>query len=111
MHAFGNDLSGLDELGDSDCPRLPNIRIMPATKVADCGVSSQLCRRSYHIGLPLNMHVVVQEMGCIDCNPLADLGDNRSKNVCTDYAEPIEVRANNSIKVHVGSVDIFSMSS
>jgi hypothetical protein len=38
MHAFADNSSN---------PMLPNLRIMPATKAADCGVSSHLCRRSY----------------------------------------------------------------
>ena len=45
---------------------LPNLVVMPATKAADCGVSSNLCRRSYRIGLPPTFYSIVQEMGRVD---------------------------------------------
>jgi len=78
MHAFANDIcADGDEDNGQDTPHLPLLRIMPATKAADCGVSSQQCRRSYRNGLPSNMHTVVQEMGRVDRNPLAEPGDNR----------------------------------
>lgn len=56
---------------------LPNLKIMPDTKVADCGVSSKRCRRSYRIGLAPSMYSLVQEMGRVDRNPLFCIGDNR----------------------------------
>jgi superfamily II DNA helicase RecQ len=78
MHAFGYDHSEVsDTMADDNCPPLPNLRIMPATKAADCGVSSHLCRRSYRNGIPPSMYAIVQEMGRVDRNPLAELGDNR----------------------------------
>jgi hypothetical protein len=79
MHAFANDVSEIDEGDNESGPRLPLLRIMPATKAADCGVSSNLCRRSYRNGMPPSMYSVVQEMGRVDRNPLAELGDNRYK--------------------------------
>ncbi len=68
MHAFADDSSN---------PMLPNLRIMPATRAADCGVSSHLCRQSYRNGLAPSMYLLVQEMGRVDQNPLIDLGDCR----------------------------------
>ena len=67
MHAFRNDLPGVDEMDMSDGddggnhPRLPNLRIMPATKLANCGVSIQLCRRSYRNGIPPSMYATSQD--------------------------------------------------
>ncbi len=46
--------------------------MMPATKAADCGVSSNLCRRSYRNGIPPSMYSIVQEMGRVDRNPSTD---------------------------------------
>ncbi len=79
MHAFANDISDNDGSGseEGNGPSLPLLRIMPATKAADCGVSSNLCRRSYRNGMPPSMYSVVQERGRVDRNPLAELGDNR----------------------------------
>jgi hypothetical protein len=80
MHAFANDLTTMDEselIDGLEGPRLPNLRIMPATKAADCGVSSHLCWRSYRNGLPPSMYSVVQEMGHVGRNPLAGPGNNR----------------------------------
>jgi hypothetical protein len=72
MHAFASDVDA-----DNYSGTLPNLRIMPAMKAADCGVSSHLCRQSYPNGLPPSMYALDQEMGCVDCNPLSDPGDNR----------------------------------
>ena len=49
---------------------------MPATKAADCGVSSTRCRCSYQIGLAPSMYSLVQEMGRVDRNPLMLIGNN-----------------------------------
>jgi hypothetical protein len=55
----------------------PNLRIMPASKAADCNVSSHLCRQSYCSGLAPSMYLLVQEMGRVDRNPLIDSGNCR----------------------------------
>ncbi len=66
---------------DEEDALLPNLIIMPATKAADCGVSSDLCRRSYRIGLPSSFYCIVQEMGRVDRVPRDDdilvVPDNR----------------------------------
>ena len=66
MHAFaGDSLNDGDESSNlSDL--FPDLRIMPATKAADCGVSSRLCHRLYRLGMVPNMHMVAQEMGHVD---------------------------------------------
>ncbi len=56
---------------------LPKLRIMPATKAADCGVSSRLCCRSYRNGLAPSMYSLVQEIGRVDRNPFIDSSDCR----------------------------------
>ena len=66
MHAFSQ--GGIDGVDDSilvsDTTRLlPKLKIMPATKAADCGVSNTRCRCSYRIGLAPSMYSLVQEMG------------------------------------------------
>jgi hypothetical protein len=79
MHAFSQAADDLaDEIVVSDpMSLLPNLKIMPATKAADCGVSSKRCRRSYRIGLASSMYLLLQEMGWVDRDPLAGIGDNR----------------------------------
>ncbi len=72
MHACAGDINAADYRGT-----LPNLRIMPATKAANCGVNSHLCWRLYCNGLPPSMYALVQEMGPVDRNPLANPGDNR----------------------------------
>jgi hypothetical protein len=70
MHTFSQAADDLaDEIVESE--------IMPATKAADCGVSSKRCRRSYRIGLAPSMYLLVQEMGRVDRDPLVGIGDNR----------------------------------
>ncbi len=64
MHAFAkmvnNDKSVHgDSVTSSASSTLPNLIIMPATKAADCGVSSKLCQWSYCIGLALSMYSLV----------------------------------------------------
>jgi hypothetical protein len=74
MHAFASDVEAEDY-----CDTLPNLRIMPATKAADYGMSSHLCRQSYCNGLPPSIYALVQEMGRVDWNSLSDPGKNRHK--------------------------------
>ena len=78
MHAFSQDVDGIDDsIVVSDCTLLlPRLKIMPATKAADCGVSSTRCRCSYQIGLAPSMYSLVQEMGRVDRNPLMLIGNN-----------------------------------
>jgi len=79
MHAFAaNSFHDSNECSEAR-GMFPNLRIMPATKAADCGVSSRLCRRSYRIGIAGSMHVVVQEMGRVDRVTVTNgsIGDNR----------------------------------
>jgi len=45
---------------------------MPATKAADCGVSSNSCRRSNGVGVASALYSIVQEMGRVDRVPLGD---------------------------------------
>jgi len=79
MHAFSQAADDLaDEIVEFDpMSLLPNLKIMPATKAADCGVSSKRCRRSYPIGLAPSMYLLVQEMGRLDSDPLVGFGDNQ----------------------------------
>jgi hypothetical protein len=64
MYAFAHDNVGNDKDDSGDrggkYSLLPNIRIMPATKAADCGVSSHLCWRSYCIGIAPSMYSLAQ---------------------------------------------------
>jgi hypothetical protein len=77
MHTFATN-TNMNE-GDKGIGVLPALRVMPATKAADCGVSSSLCRWLYRNGLAPSMYSLVQEMGRVDCIPITDLGnvDNR----------------------------------
>ncbi len=82
MHAFANDNESPNEVVGGNAGTislLPNLTIMPATKVADCGESSKLCGLSYCNGLATSMSSLVQEMGRIDRNPLEGPGDNQYK--------------------------------
>jgi hypothetical protein len=86
--------------GDDTDQELPNLLIMPATKAADCGVSSNSCRLSYRVGLASKLHTIVQEMGRVDRVPGVDNIDpalNRyevsivhvcRQAVCTNNAAP-----------------------
>jgi hypothetical protein len=80
MHAFANDYNdsqtgiGFD-LGTTSV--LPTLVIMPATKAADCGVSSKLCWKPYHNGQAPLMYSLVQEIGRVNRNPLEGPGDYR----------------------------------
>ena len=49
MHAFSQEADAIADTIDESDPMslLPNLKIMPATKAADCGVSSKRCKRSY----------------------------------------------------------------
>jgi hypothetical protein len=64
MHAFAHDNVGnnKDDSGDGGgkYSLLPSIRIMPATKGADCGISSNMCWRSYLVGLAPSMYLLVR---------------------------------------------------
>ncbi len=80
IHTF-SQAQGIDGIDDSilvsDRTRLlPQLKIMPATKAVDCGVSSMQCRCVYRFGLAPSMYSLVQEMGHIDRNPLSSVGDN-----------------------------------
>jgi hypothetical protein len=78
MHAFANDNESPDEkVGGNGGPisLFPNLTIMLVTIVVDCDVSSKLCQQSYRYGLVPLMYSLVQEMGCIDRNPLEGPGD------------------------------------
>jgi hypothetical protein len=44
--------------------------MMPATKAADCGVSSSYCRCSYRYGIAPSLYSIVQEMGRVDRKPV-----------------------------------------
>jgi hypothetical protein len=80
MHAFANNFKDSHKgisVNVGTTSVLPNLEIMPATKAADCGVSSQLCWRSYHNGLAPSMYLLVQEMSRVDRNPLEGSRDNR----------------------------------
>ena len=57
IHAFAQNVDKItDTIVKLDCMLLlPNLKIMPATKAADCGVSCKRCRRSYQIGLAPSM--------------------------------------------------------
>ena len=53
------------ELDDELCEP-PKLHILPATAATNCGISSNLCYWSYHVGPPQNMYNLVQEMGRVD---------------------------------------------
>ena len=78
MHAFSQDVDGIDDSTFIlDCMSLlSNLKIMPATKAADCRVSSTRCHCSYQIGLAPSMYSLVEEMGRVDRNPLLLIGGN-----------------------------------
>ena len=48
MHAFSQEADAIADTIDESDPMslLPNLKIMPATKAADCGVSSKRCKQS-----------------------------------------------------------------
>jgi superfamily II DNA helicase RecQ len=58
-------------------PDVPNVKIMPATAAANCGVSCRDCHRGYRLGPPPNMHDHVQEFGRVDRNQNRPAGFNR----------------------------------
>ncbi len=86
MHAFSHDSNQINQNdffeGESLSSLIPNLWIMPATKVANCGVSSRFCRHLYWNGIAPLYYSSVQEMGCVDQIPIGnhprDL-DNRYK--------------------------------
>jgi hypothetical protein len=59
---------------------IPNLIIMPATKAADCGVSSKLCRWSYRVAMPPSFYSIVQEMGRVDRIPIYDKSEYFERN-------------------------------
>ena len=67
MHAFALE-HDYETMGEH--PILPNLVMMPATKAADCGVSSNYCRRSYRSGIAPSLYSIVQEMGRVDRKPV-----------------------------------------
>ncbi len=86
MHAFSHDSNQINPTnfieGASLSSLIPNLWIMPATKVADFGVSSRFCHRSYRNGMARLYYSLVQEMGCVNQIPTDDDpgdSDNRYK--------------------------------
>ncbi len=75
MRAWAHDVDDVpvheNEFGDAG-DELPNLLIMPATKAADCGVSSNSCRRLYRMGMASSLYSIVQEMGRVDRIPTGD---------------------------------------
>jgi hypothetical protein len=62
MPAFLNDNKSPDgEVGGNggSISLIPNLTLMPATKVADCGVSSKLCQQSYCNGLAPSIYSLI----------------------------------------------------
>ena len=55
----------------------PELRILPATATANCGISSNLCYWLYHVAPPPNMYDLVQEMGQVDSARNLPQGHNR----------------------------------
>ena len=51
---------------DEEMCEPPNLRILPATAAANCGISSDECHRCYRVGLPPNLYDLIQEMGRCD---------------------------------------------
>ena len=62
MRAWALDMSDMSDPDNID-QELPNLLIMPATKAADCGVSSNSCHHSYRVGVASSLYLIVQEMG------------------------------------------------
>ena len=62
MCAWASDISDDDNVAEE----LPNLLIMMATKAADCGVSSNVCRRSYRVGVASLLYSIVQETGRVE---------------------------------------------
>ncbi len=74
MHAFSDDSNQINQNnffeGESLSSLIPNLWIMPATKAADCRVSSRFCLRSYRNGMAPSYNFLVQEMGCVNWIPI-----------------------------------------
>ena len=60
-----------------DDMELPNVLIMPATKSANCGLSSELCERAARYSIPPSLVDLVQEMGRVDRSHASARGENR----------------------------------
>jgi hypothetical protein len=74
MHTFSHDSDQINPNnfieGESLSSFLPNLWIMPARKVADCGVSSRFCCHLYRNGMAPLYYFLVQEMGRVDWIPI-----------------------------------------
>ena len=66
-----------NEVIDEEMCEPPNLRILPATAAANCGISSDDCHRCYRVGLPPNLYDLIQEMGRCDCKRDLPAGENR----------------------------------
>ncbi|KAL7529642.1 hypothetical protein ACHAWF_003062 [Thalassiosira exigua] len=66
-----------DAVIDDEMCDQANLRILPATAAANCGISSDLCERCYRVGLPPNLYDLVQEMGRCDRTRLLPADENR----------------------------------
>ncbi|KAL7524738.1 hypothetical protein ACHAWF_002535 [Thalassiosira exigua] len=62
---------------DDEMCRPANLRILPATAAANCGISSDECHRCYRVGLPPHLYDLVQEMGRCDRKRDLPAGENR----------------------------------
>ncbi|KAL7548847.1 hypothetical protein ACHAWF_015173 [Thalassiosira exigua] len=69
------------ELADADIDdemcEPPDLKILPATAAANCGISSDGCTRSYRVGPPPNLYDLIQEMGRVDRDRSLPPGFNR----------------------------------
>jgi hypothetical protein len=63
----------LQELED----QWPNLRIMPVTSAANCGLSSPECNLALRNSIPPNLYDLLQEMGRVDRHHSATAGDHR----------------------------------
>ena len=80
MEAFCNaDLDDNIAVGETsaDLIVLPRLLDMPATSAANCGVNSINCHNSYRLGLPPSMHMLLQELGCVDRDQTLEPGENK----------------------------------
>jgi hypothetical protein len=74
MHAFSHDSNQINQndffKGESLSSLIPNLWIMPATKAANCGVSSRFCCCLYRNSMAPLYYSLVQEMGRVDRIPI-----------------------------------------
>jgi len=72
-----NDITVDETETGADAIDLPRLLVMPATSAANCGVSSINCHKSYRLGFPPSMYLLLQEFGRVDRNQALEPGENK----------------------------------